>query len=100
MAEFLKFMTKKEKEKPEIFRETIYRAPTKEELIDVDKYNLSAKNIVSGLYYTMVGRGFLGQQQKDRIFGAVIDLIELFPTNKEYKKALDEISKLKLHGEK
>lgn len=99
--EELKSIIKKNEEtakhKPEIFKRTIYRDPTKEELEDVNSKKLSAKDILSGFSYTMVGRGMLFQKQKDQIVNAITLLTDLFPENKEYKEALDEAKKKKLH---
>lgn len=73
---------------PSIFTETIYRLPTKDELIDVDSHNLSAGEIVKGFFYTIVGRGILQQREKDTIIRAIEMLCRMFPHNTIYKDAL------------
>lgn len=86
--------------KPSIFSRTIYRVPTDDELVEVDKSNLSTKDIVDGFYYTMVGRGFLDSKSKKMIIDAIRRLTLMKPSNLKYKNALSEANDLKLKGQK
>lgn len=87
-------------EKPKIFKETIYRVPTKNELIDVDMYNLSTEEILNGFKYTIVGRGVMWQAQKDKIIESIQSLCKLFPHNIYYKEALKKAQNLELFKSK
>jgi hypothetical protein len=78
------------KNKPKIFRMTIYRLPTENELIEVDSYNLSSDEIVNGFCYTIVGKGILDQNSKERIINCIKMLLILFPDNQIYKEALEK----------
>jgi len=77
--------------KPKIFTYTAYKLPSKEDLIDIDNCNLPAEEIISGFGYTIVGRGMLGDEQKKDIIKSIQMLVDMFPTNKEYKKALETV---------
>jgi len=77
---------KKASDKPSIFKRTIYRLPTKEELVEVDSFDLSVKEIISGFYYTMVGRGRLNKENKEQIVQSIKQLDKMFPG--KYKEAL------------
>ncbi len=77
---------------PKIFSHTIYRLPTEEELVDVDKYNLNADEIINGFTYTLVGRGFKTKPAKFMIYRSIELLSEKFPENEEYEKALYKIT--------
>jgi hypothetical protein len=80
--------------KPPIFHRTIYRIPTNEELEQLNSYQLSAKEILDGFEYTMIGRGVLNQDNKNKITKSIKMLIDMYPDNEEYKKALDRAKKL------
>jgi hypothetical protein len=82
--------------KPIIFSRTIYRIPTKEELEDVNSYNLNSEEILNGFRYTLVGRGILDNKIKQQIIESIEMLIKLFPDNIEYENALEEAKELKV----
>ena len=91
----LSVIPKSSSDKPEIFKRTIYRQPTEDELIEVDDFKLTSDKIIKGFYYTLVGKGLLGKEQKDLIIKSIENLIKINPDNNEYKKALSEAKKLK-----
>jgi hypothetical protein len=76
---------------PEIFNKTIYRLPTKEELIDVNNHHLNADEIIKGFTYTIVGKGIKSNENKQLIIKSIKMLSELFPNNQEYRKALYQV---------
>ncbi len=76
---------------PEVFTKTIYRLPTKEELIDVDNHHLTANEIIKGFTYTIVGRGIKSDENKQMIIKSIKMLSELFSNNQEYRKALYQV---------
>jgi len=78
---------------PKIFTYTIYRLPTYDELIDVNRHNLSADEIIKGFTYTIVGKGMKNEQNKKLIHESILILTKLFPNNSSYKQALDKVSK-------
>lgn len=82
--------------KPNIFRQTIYRIPNEEELRDVNKYNLTAEQIVKGFGYTLIGRGVASNENKNQILESIKLLCKLFPENHEYKEALTKASDIKV----
>jgi len=75
---------------PSIFRGTIYRLPTKEELEEVNSFNLTSSEISEGFNYTIVGRGMFSDKNKEMIVNSIKMLCDLYPDNKEYKEALKE----------
>jgi len=76
---------------PKLFTYTAYRLPNKEDLIDIDNCKLTSDKIIEGFGYTIVGRGILGSKQKKDIIQSIQMLGDMFPTNKEYKKALETV---------
>lgn len=82
--------------KPSIFSRTIYRIPTKEELEEVNSYNLNSEEILEGFRYTIVGRGILDNKIKNQIIESIEMLVKLFPNNIEYENALNEAVELKI----
>jgi len=90
------YLTEDKENKPDIFTHTIYRSPTNEELVNVNSFKLSSKEILNGFYYTMVGKGVLNKQTKNRIVAAIDCLIKLYPNNKEYENALSDAKQLHL----
>jgi len=82
--------------KPTIFEKTIYRLPTKEELIEVDSRNLSADEILDGFMYTIVGRGIMRREEKNTIIEAIQTLSNMFPDNTKYKEALSKAKDIEL----
>ena len=85
---FLKTINEESESKPDIFTHTIYRLPTKEELIDVNSFNLSPEKIKNGFGYTIIGRGIKSKKNKEMIIQSISKLCDLFPENENYKKAL------------
>lgn len=77
--------------KPKLFTYTAYRLPNKEDLIDIDNCKLTSDEIIEGFGYTIVGRGILGSKQRKDIIQSIQMLVDMFPTNKEYKKALETV---------
>lgn len=80
---------KKASNKPSIFQRTVYRTPTKDELIEVDSFNLSPDEIYKGFCYTVVGRGIMRQKEKDTIIKSIELLNEMFPG--KYEKVLNKV---------
>ena len=78
---------KKASNKPSIFQRTIYRIPTKDELIEVDSFNLSPDEIY-------VGRGIMRQKEKDTIIKSIELLNEMFPG--KYEKVLNKVKGITL----
>ncbi len=76
---------------PSIFRATIYRMPTAQELEEVNKYNLSADDIAQGFSYTMIGRGVKSQQNSKQIVDSITQLSKMYPDNSAYKQALTKV---------
>lgn len=79
---------------PKIFSYTIYRLPTKEELIDVDNHHLNSDEIIKGFHYTIIGRGMKSKDNMKMIKKSIEMLSNLFPDNNEYKAALSHINGL------
>jgi hypothetical protein len=75
---------------PSIFKKTIYRLPTQEELREFESFELTGSEIVKGFGYTMIGRGMRSNKNSSMIRSAIKSLCEMFPDNKEYKAALTE----------
>lgn len=75
-------------QKPKIFQSTIYRLPNKEELENVNSFNLNAEEILDGFSYTIIGRGIFSDKNKEMIIQSIKMLCDLFPENSEYKTAL------------
>ena len=73
---------------PQIFKHTIYRIPTNDELVDVNSFNLTADDIIQGFGYTIVGRGIKGTENQKMIHDSIKKLSSMFPDNIEYIKAL------------
>ena len=73
---------------PSIFKKTIYRLPTDEELREFEKFDLDSRDVYFGFYYTIVGRGIKSFENKKLIIDSITSLCEMYPENKEYKDAL------------
>lgn len=83
--------------KPSIFQYTIYRLPTEEELNEFSEFpNLTAKEIKNGFSYTIIGKGIKTAKNQQMIIDSIQMLIDKYPENEEYKKAL-EIAKGELN---
>ena len=83
---------KYDKNIPSIFRQTIYRLPTAEELKEFDSYKeLTADDIVQGFSYTIIGRGVNSPKNEAMIRESIAMLAETFPDNTVYKQALKQV---------
>lgn len=87
---------KKITNKPSIFTRTTYRIPTRSELFEINSAHLSANEILEGLKYTIIGRGILGQKQKDMIIESISMLCTIFPFNREYQTALKNAKEIRV----
>lgn len=85
---------KKASNKPSIFQRTIYRIPTANELREVDSCNLSPDEIHKSLCYTIVGRGMLGQEEKEMIVKSAKLLNDMFPG--KYEEVINKAMRLEL----
>jgi len=81
--------------KPKIFTYTAYRLPNTEDIDEINNTNLSAKEIFDGLSYTLIGRGILSNETKNKIVEAINMLINSNPENLEYQKALEMTKSMK-----
>ncbi len=79
--------------KPAIFTTTIYRIPTKAELEEVHKYNLSADDLIHGFTYTMVGKGMDTPDTIANIVASLAELQTMYPENETYFEALQQYGK-------
>lgn len=84
------------KDLPIIFKSTIYRIPTDEELIEVDEHNLNADDLMQGFTYTMVGRGISNEDNKEKIVDSLKRLHEMFPKNDDYVQAYEQAKNIKI----
>lgn len=81
---------------PSFFSQTNYRLPTEEELREINSFDLSAKELMEGFSYTIVGRGIMREQEKTNIIKSAKMLSSLYPENQEYKKAVNKAEEIKL----
>lgn len=81
--------------KPGFFSRTYYRIPNEEEIDNIDSCNLSAKEILDGFKYTIIGKGIIDNDKKDMIIKSIKLLLNKFPDKLEYKLAL-KIAKNKI----
>lgn len=86
--------TKTASAEPSFFKKTQYRLPSKEELIEIDSCNLSVPDLRQGFGYAIIGRGMLGQGQKDMLIKSSEILCDMFPDNETYKSLLEHEKKL------
>lgn len=82
--------------KPDFFKQTYYRLPNSEELNDINNHNLTAKQVLDGFKYTIVGRGMMNSKNKDMIIQSIEKLINIDENNMEYKIALKMAQKITL----
>lgn len=75
--------------KPEFFRSTKYRLPTADEVKDILKNTMTAKEIINGIGYTIIGRGMRSKENVDKI----IAFAKLLKDNSSDPK-YDEVLKL------
>ena len=75
---------------PSIFKRTIYRLPTQDELREFESFQLEGKDILNGFGYTMIGRGVKSVENTRMIISSIESLCEMFPENVEYKAALTQ----------
>lgn len=65
------------------------------DIIDINEYNLSSKEIVNGFIYTIVGKGIMSRENKEKIIISIKMMCDMYPHNEEYKKALIEAKNIK-----
>lgn len=75
--------------KPKIFTYTAYRLPNQEDLNEINLANLRPEEIFEGFCYTIIGKGILDTKKKSDIIEAINMLINKFPNNENYEKALN-----------
>lgn len=75
--------------KPKIFTYTSYRLPSQEELTEINSANLRPEEIFEGLCYTIIGKGIFNTKHKSDIIESINMLINKFPNNENYEKALN-----------
>lgn len=73
---------------PSIFKRTIYRLPTNEELKEFEDYQLTADDVIKGFGYTIIGRGIKSKDNIEMIFRCIEMLSLKYPNNDNYKMAL------------
>ena len=84
--DFLKYASSwPDKEKPSIFKKTIYRLPTKDELEEVHSFQLTPEELNQGFGYTIVGRGMLFDKQKEMIIESLQMLLDMYPENENFE---------------
>lgn len=80
--------------KPYFFKQTYYRLPNSEELNDIINHKLTAKQVLDGFKYTIVGRGIMNSKNKDMIIQSIKKLILLEEDNMDYRNALKQAEKI------
>lgn len=83
-----------EKKKPSIFQSTIYRLPSNKELEEINDSELNSDEILNGFKYTIVGRGMMSDKNKQMIIKSIKMLLDLYPENESYKKALESAEQI------
>lgn len=74
---------------PSIFRRTYYALPTNEQIEEFQQYpDLTAKDILQGFGYTIVGRGVDSPKNKQMIVDSIQMLSDRYPEKQAYKEAL------------
>jgi hypothetical protein len=87
---------KPSEDKPSIFQYTIYRLPNEDELNEFKKHpQLTAKDIVNGFGYTIVGRGIQSNKNIQMIKECIQLLINKYPEDNRYQEALELANKMK-----
>jgi hypothetical protein len=92
---FKQFINETQRIKPEriydipLFSGTLYSIPRNEQLSTLSKYDITSDQLLEGLGYIIIGRGIKNQKNTQQILTSLENLHKLFPTNEEYKKALD-----------
>lgn len=81
--------------KPKYFSMTWYNLPTESQLEDLNDYKMNAEQIYTGFCYTCIGRGVVSLKNIKMIQDGIQMLIDKYPDNIEYKKALELTSELK-----
>ena len=78
--------TKTASDEPSFFKSTHYRLPTKEELVEINNSKPTLSELRQGFGYNIIGRGLLGQKQKEMLIKCAEMLCGMFPDNETYKK--------------
>ena len=74
------FLNESYNKTPNFFSYTHYKLPNKDELIDINKYNLSSTEILKGFIYTIVGKGIISKQNKENIIKSIKMLCDMCDT--------------------
>jgi hypothetical protein len=83
-----------------VFKGTIYRMPTDEELKQFEKFpKETASQIAEEIGYTIVGRGIQSDDNIKLMKKAAARLMELFPNNTKYKEVANNFKDAKSHWE-
>ena len=86
----LKMGIEPDKDKPSIFKYTIYRLPNEKELEEFENYpNLTPKQIYNGFGYTIIGKGMNSEKNTNMIKQSIQMLIDKYPNDDRYKQALE-----------
>ena len=72
----------------EVFKSTIYRVPTVDELKPFIETNLDAKSIYDEICYTIIGRGMESHENKAKILMTAKKLVESFPDDQRFSEVL------------
>ena len=78
----------KRTEFPYIFQYTLYRIPTKAELMEFEHYpELTPEEILHEISWTLIGKGMLDNRIKNQICDTIQKLIDFYPQDIRYKEA-------------
>lgn len=89
------------KEKPTIFEETLYDNIKDFHLEEIEYFRINDPKkfnndkIFKGLFYTVVGRGIVSKENKNKIIEISEKLVKKFPKIKTYKKVLEKAKDIK-----
>jgi hypothetical protein len=75
---------------PSVFRRTIYRVPTVDELKEINSYPFTPSELLQGLTYTIVGRSIKSDERKQLIKEALVRLIKMYPGKTTYIEAFKQ----------
>ncbi len=72
----------------EVFKSTIYRVPTEEELKPFLETNLDPKSIYNEICYTIIGKGIRSHENKAKILMTAKKLVQSFPQDQRFQEVL------------
>ena len=79
-----------------VFKSTIYRMPTDDELRKFEKFpEETVEQIANEIEYTIIGRGMTTDKNINLMRNAAARLFELFPDNPKYKQLIEKFKNLK-----